>query len=90
MHSGHRPDLKGIHVTEATTITPGAGAGSSAAEAASTPRPKSGRGLNGKVLAELQQVAGGLGISGTAKMRKSVLIEAIQAAQNGTPRVEAT
>ena len=90
MHSGHRPDSKGIHVTETTTITPDAGVGSSTAEAASTPRPKSGGGLNGKVLAELQQVAGGLGIKGTAKMRKSVLIEAIQAAQNGTARAEAT
>jgi len=35
------------------------------------------------VLAELQQVAGGLGIKGTGRMRKSQLIEAIKTAQSG-------
>jgi transcription termination factor Rho len=35
------------------------------------------------VLAELQQVAGGLGIKGTGRMRKGQLIEAIQNAQSG-------
>jgi transcription termination factor Rho len=40
-------------------------------------------GLNGMVLAELQAVASGLGISGTGKLRKGALIEAISAAQNG-------
>ena len=35
------------------------------------------------VLAELQQVAGGLGIKGTARMRKSELIDAITTAQPG-------
>jgi len=35
------------------------------------------------VLAELQAVASGLGISGTGKLRKGALIEAISAAQNG-------
>ncbi len=47
-----------------------------------SPRRRSGGGLNGMVLAELQQVAGGLGIKGTARMRKSQLIEAITAAQS--------
>ena len=36
------------------------------------------------VLAELQQVAGGLGIKGTGRMRKSQLIEAITAAQGSS------
>ncbi len=40
-------------------------------------------GLSGMVLAELQQVAQGLGITGTARMRKSQLIDAIKAAQAG-------
>jgi len=38
-------------------------------------------GLSGKVLAELQQIAAELGIKGTARMRKSDLIEAIKAAR---------
>ncbi len=37
------------------------------------------------VLAELQQMAGGLGIKSTGRMRKSQLIEVIQAAQGGRP-----
>ena len=48
-----------------------------------TARRKSGAGLNGMVLAELQQVASGLGITGTGRMRKGQLIEAITAAQSG-------
>jgi transcription termination factor Rho len=40
-------------------------------------------GLSAKLLPELQQLAGDLGISGTAKLRKGQLIEAIQAAQTG-------
>jgi len=42
-----------------------------------------GSGLEGMVLAELQQVASGLGIRGTARMRKSQLIEVIKEAQAG-------
>ncbi|MDN5853386.1 MAG: transcription termination factor Rho [Actinomycetia bacterium] len=70
-------------MSDTSNLTPVAGdSGAGAAEAASSaPRRKSGGGLNGKVLAELQQIAGGLGIKGTARMRKSALIEAIQAAQ---------
>ncbi|MBV9487103.1 MAG: Rho termination factor N-terminal domain-containing protein, partial [Frankiaceae bacterium] len=34
-------------------------------------------GLSGKLLPELQQIAGDLGISGAAKLRKGQLIEAI-------------
>ena len=43
-------------------------------------------GLSAKLLPELQQLAGDLGIAGTAKLRKSQLIEAIQAAQSGQLR----
>jgi len=46
-------------------------------------RRKSGPGLNGMVLAELQGVASSLGISGTGRMRKSQLIEAIESARSG-------
>jgi transcription termination factor Rho len=42
-----------------------------------------GGGLSAKLLPELQQIAGDLGISGAAKLRKGQLIEAIQAAQSG-------
>ena len=42
------------------------------------------------VLAELQQVAGGLGIKGTGRMRKSQLIEAITTAQSGGAAAVAT
>ncbi|WP_345681133.1 Rho termination factor N-terminal domain-containing protein, partial [Yinghuangia aomiensis] len=61
-------------------------AGSTASDAtAAAPRRRraAGSGLNGMVLAELQQVAAGLGISGTGRMRKSQLIEAIEAKQAG-------
>ncbi|MFF5564719.1 transcription termination factor Rho [Streptomyces sp. NPDC012623] len=47
-------------------------------------RRRSGTGLDGMVLAELQQVASGLGIRGTARMRKSQLIEVIKEAQAGS------
>ncbi len=50
-------------------------------DATSTPRRSSG--LSGMVLAELQTVASGLGITGTTRMRKGELIEAIKAAQGG-------
>nr|WSW66773.1 transcription termination factor Rho [Streptomyces sp. NBC_00995] len=46
-------------------------------------RRRSGTGLDGMVLAELQQVASGLGIKGTARMRKSQLIEVIKETQAG-------
>ncbi|MCF2531339.1 transcription termination factor Rho [Yinghuangia soli] len=68
-------------------------AGSAASDATAAPRRRraAGSGLNGMVLAELQQVAAGLGISGTGRMRKSQLIEAIQAKQGGgdAPAAEA-
>ena len=59
-----------------------------ASEATQDKQPTSGRrrrapGLNGMVLAELQQLASSLGIRGTGRMRKGQLIEAIKAAQGG-------
>ena len=54
-------------------------------DAESAGRRRAGTGLNGMVLAELQQMASGLGISGTARMRKGQLIEAITAARSGGP-----
>jgi transcription termination factor Rho len=47
-----------------------------------TPR-KAGGGLSGMVLAELQGLASELGISGTGRMRKGQLIEAIKERQSG-------
>ncbi|WP_433858267.1 transcription termination factor Rho [Streptomyces kronopolitis] len=52
---------------------------------ATTRRRRSGTGLDGMVLAELQQVASGLGIKGTARMRKSQLIEVIKEKQATGP-----
>ena len=62
-----------------TTITPepSTPAGDTAAAA---PR-KTGGGLGGKVLAELQEIAGDLGITGADKMRKGALIDAIKIAR---------
>ena len=46
--------------------------------------------LSSMVLAELQRRAGGLGVKGTSRMRKSQLIEAIQAAESGTSSAAST
>jgi transcription termination factor Rho len=48
-----------------------------------------GTGLTGMVLSELQAMAAQLGISGTAKMRKSQLIDAIRERQGGGSGAEA-
>jgi transcription termination factor Rho len=50
---------------------------------AGTATRKRGAGLSSKLLPELQQLAGDLGITGTARMRKGELIAAIQSAQGG-------
>ncbi|MEU7105833.1 transcription termination factor Rho [Streptomyces sp. NPDC046215] len=47
-------------------------------------RRRSGTGLDAMVLAELQQLASGLGIKGTARMRKGQLIEVIKERQAGS------
>ena len=50
-------------------------------DVADKPRRRRAGGLDGMVLAELQQLAGSLGITGTGRMRKGQLVEAIRAAQ---------
>ncbi|MGW2557974.1 transcription termination factor Rho [Streptomyces sp. NPDC001514] len=73
-------DLMGVTAdTSVDTTAPAAGA----ATGTTSRRRRSGTGLEGMVLAELQQVASGLGIRGTARMRKSQLIEVIKEAQAG-------
>lgn len=69
-------DLMGAADTNVDTSAPAAGA--------ATKRRRSGTGLDGMVLAELQQVASGLGIRGTARMRKGQLIEVIKETQAGS------
>ncbi|MCX4883595.1 transcription termination factor Rho [Streptomyces sp. NBC_00847] len=73
-------DLMGARVEE-TAAAPATDASAPATGAGS--RRRRGTGLDGMVLAELQQVASGLGIKGTARMRKSQLIEVIKEAQAG-------
>lgn len=73
-------DLMGARVEE-TAAAPATDASAPASGAGS--RRRRGTGLEGMVLAELQQVASGLGIRGTARMRKSQLIEVIKEAQAG-------
>ncbi|MBP0457665.1 transcription termination factor Rho [Streptomyces montanisoli] len=73
-------DLMGVSADDnVDTTAPAAGA----ASGTTARRRRSGTGLDGMVLAELQQVASGLGIRGTARMRKSQLIEVIKEAQAG-------
>jgi len=50
----------------------------------STGTKRRGTGLSAMLLPELQKVASGLGISGTGKMRKSQLVDAIGAARSGS------
>ncbi|WP_328356919.1 transcription termination factor Rho [Streptomyces sp. NBC_00457] len=73
-------DLMGARVEE-TAAAPATDASAPASGAGS--RRRRGTGLEGMVLAELQQVASGLGIRGTGRMRKSQLIEVIKEAQAG-------
>ncbi|MER7044095.1 transcription termination factor Rho [Streptomyces jumonjinensis] len=74
-------DLMGVSAdNNVDTSAPAAGA----ASGTTSRRRRSGTGLEGMVLAELQQVASGLGIRGTARMRKSQLIEVIKEAQAGS------
>ncbi|WP_420035559.1 transcription termination factor Rho [Streptomyces sp. cg28] len=72
-------DLMGV-TADSSAAAPAASAGDTSATPA---RRRRGTGLDGMVLAELQQVASGLGIRGTARMRKSQLIEVIKEAQAG-------
>ncbi|QKW09170.1 transcription termination factor Rho [Streptomyces sp. NA04227] len=68
-----------------SAATPATDASAAPASGAATgTRRRRGTGLEGMVLAELQQVASSLGIRGTARMRKSQLIEVIKEAQAGS------
>ncbi|MBB1242590.1 transcription termination factor Rho [Streptomyces durbertensis] len=85
-------DLMGVNA-DAPAKDASAAPASGAATGTTGRRRRSGTGLEGMVLAELQQIASGLGIKGTARMRKSQLIEVIkekQAAtgQSGAPAAE--
>jgi transcription termination factor Rho len=64
--------------TPAAAGSPGDGPGEAPA-AAAKPRRRSGTGLASMLLPELQRLAQSLGISGTGRMRKSQLIDEIQA-----------
>ena len=48
------------------------------------PARRGGSGLSGMLLADLQRLAQSMGITGTGRMRKSQLIEAIQSKQGGS------
>ncbi|MEE1927515.1 transcription termination factor Rho [Streptomyces sp. TRM 70351] len=85
-------DLMGVNADAPATDASAAPA-SGAPSGTAGRRRRSGTGLEGMVLAELQQVASGLGIRGTARMRKSQLIEVIREKQaeggSGSPSAAA-
>ncbi|MFZ5849900.1 MAG: Rho termination factor N-terminal domain-containing protein, partial [Actinomycetota bacterium] len=56
-------------------------AGDAAGETPARARRRGGAGLSGMVLPELQALAASLGITGTARMRKPQLVEAIRERQ---------
>lgn len=74
---------EGSYVTESTSQNPEATdqSASEAAPAAAPAKRSSGGGLGGKVLAELQEIAAGLGIDNIQGMRKGALIDAIKEAR---------
>ncbi|MBB1255100.1 transcription termination factor Rho [Streptomyces alkaliterrae] len=76
-------DLMGVNA-DAPAKDASAAPASGAATGTTGRRRRSGTGLEGMVLAELQQIASGLGIKGTARMRKSQLIEVIKEKQAAT------
>ncbi|MYX34351.1 MULTISPECIES: transcription termination factor Rho [unclassified Streptomyces] len=76
-------DLMGVRADSPVAASDAAAPATGAATAPAARRRRAGTGLEGMVLAELQQLASGLGIKGTARMRKSQLIETIKAAQSG-------
>ena len=77
-----RPASAGDTGPEGSHAGSSAPAGSDGA-AAATGRRRQGTGLSALRLPELQQVAHQMGIAGTARMRKSQLIAAIQEKQGG-------
>ncbi|MEV5242719.1 transcription termination factor Rho [Streptomyces cinnamoneus] len=80
-------DLMGVNAGAAGNASaPATDAPAAPATGAATApkRRRSGTGLDAMVLAELQQLASGLGIKGTARMRKGQLIEVIKERQAGS------
>ncbi len=83
MSDTHDAESGAVTATEsANGSANGQRAAATESEAGAKPRRRTG-GLSGMLLPELQTLAGDLGITGTAKMRKGQLIEAIQAEQGG-------
>jgi transcription termination factor Rho len=76
-------DLMGVRADDTVASSDAAAPANGAATASPSRRRRTGTGLDGMVLAELQQLASGLGIKGTARMRKSQLIETIKERQAG-------
>ena len=76
-------DLMGVRADNTVAASEADAPANGAATASASRRRRSGTGLDGMVLAELQQVASGLGIKGTARMRKGQLIETIKERQAG-------
>ncbi|WP_036327437.1 Rho termination factor N-terminal domain-containing protein, partial [Microbispora sp. ATCC PTA-5024] len=70
-------------------LSDGQAAGDTPTSAPARPRRRSGTGLAGMVLPELQAMATSLGITGTGRMRKSQLIAAIQEKQGGVAEAPA-
>ena len=87
--------MEGPLVSDTTEILSGAPAGPEDAPAAagatastSKSRSRGGTGLSSLLMPELQRIAQTLAIPGAGRMRKSQLIEAIEAHQGGGPRQE--
>ncbi len=85
--------MEGPLVSDTTEILSGAATASedAPAGAASTSKSRSrsgGTGLSSLLMPELQRIAQTLAIPGAGRMRKSQLIEAIEARQGGGPRPE--
>jgi transcription termination factor Rho len=85
--------MEGPLVSDTTEILSGAPAASEDAPAAagatastSKSRSRGGAGLSSMLMPELQRIAQTLAIPGAGRMRKSQLIEAIEARQGGGPR----
>jgi hypothetical protein len=73
---------EGSFVTDTTNLTPGLDENVNAAAAA----PAKSSGLAGLKLAQLQALAGQLGITGGSRMRKGDLVAAISDHQRGSSR----
>jgi transcription termination factor Rho len=87
--------MEGPLVSDTTEILSGAAtvSGDAPAGAASTAKSRSrsgGTGLSSLLMPELQRIAQTLAIPGAGRMRKSQLVEAIEARQGGGPRQQAS